>query len=404
MPVITEKSVGVHRIYMDHAATARPLPEVVDAMIPYLREEYGSPQSFHVLGSAPSHALQKAREQVAALIGAPAAQITFTSGGIEANNLAVKGAAFAAQRRGKHIVTTDVEHYAVNHSVKFLEKFGFEVTFVGVDRYGRVDPQAIADALRDDTILVSVQVANQEVGTIQPLAEVSRLVKAKDSKIIVHADGTYAVGLIPVNVDELGVDLLSLTAHRFYGPKGAGALYARKGVRLTPLIHGGVQESGKRAGMENVPAIVGMGVAAEFAQQEMAERVTRVRAMRDRLECGLVERIENISVNGHPEDRLPGYLDISVEGIEGEGTLVRLDMQGVAVASGSACASMALKGSAVLHAIGIDEVLAQGSILITLGIDNTEDDVDRMLEDFPQVVEKLRAMSPIYGKKDHYFR
>ena len=404
MSVITEKSACMGRIYVDHAATTRPLPEVVDAMIPYLREDYGSPQSFHVLGSAPAKAMQHAREQVGALIGAPASQITFASGGAEANNLAVKGAAFAAQRRGKHIVTTEVEHFAVTHSVKFLEKFGFETTFVGVDKYGRVDPQALVDTLRDDTILVSVQIANQEVGTIQPVAEISRRVKERDAKIIVHADGTYAVGLIPVDVDELGVDLLSLTAHRFHGPKGAGALYARKGVRLTPLIHGGVQESGKRAGMENVPAIVGLGVAAAHAMEEMAERVARVWAMRDRLERGLIERMENISVNGHPEHRLPGYLDISIEGIEGEGTLVRLDMQGVAVASGSACASMALKGSAVLHAIGVDEVLAQGSILITLGMDNTEEDVDRLLEDFPQVVAKLRAMSPIYGQRTHYFR
>ncbi len=400
----TQTTAAPRRIYMDHAATARPLPEVVEAMIPYLSEEYGSPQSFHTQGSGPAHALKRAREQVGALIGAPASQITFTSGGIEANNLAVKGAALAAQRRGKHIVTTEVEHYAVHHSVKFLEKLGFETTFVKVDGYGQVDPQAVADAVREDTVLVSVQLANQEVGTLQPVAEVTRLVKAINKRIVVHADGTYAVGQIPVDVDALGIDLLSLTAHRFYGPKGAGALYARKGVRLTPLIHGGVQENGKRAGTENVPAIVGLGVAAERAAAEMEVRMEKVRTLRDRLERGLIERIENVQVNGHPTERLPGYLDISIEGIEGEGTLVRLDLDGIAVASGSACASMALKGSQVLHAIGVDEVLAQGSILITLGIDNTDADIDDALEEIPKVVETLRKMSPIYGKRKHYFR
>ncbi|HBB41025.1 MAG: cysteine desulfurase NifS [Nitrospirae bacterium CG18_big_fil_WC_8_21_14_2_50_70_55] len=400
----TQTPAPPRRIYMDHAATARPLPEVVAAMLPYLAEEYGSPQSFHRQGSGPAHALKRAREQVGGLIGAPASQITFTSGGIEANNLAVKGAALAYERRGKHIVTTEVEHYSVHHSVKFLEKLGFETTLVKVDGYGRVDPQAVVDALRDDTILVSVQLANQEVGTLQPVAEVARLVKAHNKQIIVHTDATYAVGQIPVDVATLGVDLLSLTAHRFYGPKGAGALYAGKGVRLTPLIHGGVQENGKRAGTENVPAIVGLGVAAERAAAEMEARVEKVRGLRDRLERGLLERIENVQVNGHPSERLPGYLDLSIEGIEGEGTLVRLDLDGIAVASGSACASMALKGSPVLHAIGVDEVLAQGSILITLGIDNTDADIDDALEEIPKVVATLRAMSPIYGKRKHYFR
>jgi len=385
-------------VYLDNAATTPMRPEALEAMLPFLQDEFGNPQSLHSYGDAPREALERAREQVANLIGAQEKEIYFTASGTEANNMALKGVAWANEKSGKHIVISAIEHHSVLNSARTLEKLGFEISVVPVDRYGLVDPQAVADAVRDDTVLVSIIHGSNEIGTLQPIAEISRLVKERKRRLYVHTDAVQTAGTIPVDVDELGVDLLSLAGSAFYGPKGSGALYVRRGVRIMSLLDGGIQEKGRRAGTENVPAIVGLGVAAELARTEMAQRVERMTSLRDKLIQGLTQ-VDHVYLTGHPTERLPGLVSVVVEYVEGEAMLLLLNANGIAASSGSTCTSRALKASHVLTAIGTEVSLAQGSLVFSLGEGNTEADVDHVLEVFPKIVGRLREMSPLYKKE-----
>lgn len=391
----------MRRAYLDNAATTPVQPEVLEAMLPYLRDAYGNPQSLHEWGDVAREATEQARGQVAALIGARPEEVVFTASGSEANNFAIKGLAQAYQAKGKHIVISAIEHFSVLHSAKTLEKWGFELTLVPVDKYGLVDPEEVARHLRQDTILVSVMHANGEVGTIEPVVEIGKM--AKRTGALFHTDAVATAGTIRVDVEELGVDALSLAADQFYGPKGAGALWLKKGTRVIPFIDGGVQEGGRRAGTENVPGIVGMGKAAELAQRDMTSRIGHLSALRDRLMDGVSSRIEHTMLTGHPTHRLPGNASFCIEFIEGEAMLMLLSSKGVAASSGSSCTSRALKASHVLTAMGIPAELAQGSLLFTLGLNNTTEDVDYVLEVLPPIVDRLRQMSPLYGKfvKEH---
>ncbi|HUS70131.1 MAG TPA: cysteine desulfurase family protein [Anaerolineae bacterium] len=382
-------------VYFDYGATTPVRPEVVEAMLPYLKEQFGNPLSLHRYGDGPRQAVEEAREKVAGLIGARGNEIYFTASGSEANNMAVKGVALMNEKKGKHLVVSAVEHLSVINAAQTMEKMGFEVTRVPVDKYGLVDPEDVAKALRDDTTLVSVMHANSEVGTIQPVAEIGRVVKAK-SKAYFHTDAVATAGNLPVDVKELGVDLLSLAGNQFYGPKGAGALYVKRATRIMPLIDGGVQEGGRRAGTENVPAIVGLGVAAELAASEMEQRRAHVLPLRDRLIERLTGEIDHLYLTGHATKRLPGHVSVVVEFIEGEAMLLLLNMQGIAASSGSTCTSRALKASHVLTAMGFDPGLANGSLLLTLGSGNSAEDVDYFMEVFPPIVGRLRQMSPLY--------
>jgi len=365
-------------------------------MLPYFRDAYGNVQSLHNWGDKAREAVDGARGKVADLIGGEAEEITFTASGTESNNFAVKGLAMAQQSKGKHIVVSAIEHFSVLHSAKTLEKWGFEVTEVPVDKHGIVDPDKVAQSLRKDTILVSIMHANSEVGTIEPIKEIAGVVKK--SGAIFHTDAVATAGTIPVDVKEMGVDALSLAGNQFYGPKGAGALWLKKGVRIIPFLDGGVQEGGKRAGTEDVPAIAGLGKAGELAKAEMGTRAKRSSALRDSLIAGLPKRIEHVTVTGHPTQRLPGHASFCIEFIEGEAMLMLLNSRGIAVSSGSACTSRALKASHVLIAMGIPHEIAQGSLLFSFGLDNTGKDVDYVLETMPPIVDRLRQMSPLYSK------
>jgi cysteine desulfurase len=382
-------------VYFDYGATTPPRSEVVEAMLPFLREHFGNPQSLHRYGEAPREAIEDARGKVAELIGARSNEIYFTASGSEANNLAVKGVALMNRQRGKHIVVSAVEHLSVINAARTLEKLGFEVTQIPVDKYGLVDPADVEKVLREDTTLVSVMHANSEIGTIQPVAEVAKLVKER-TKAYFHTDAVATVGRIPVDVKELGVNLLSLAADQFYGPKGTGALYIKRATRIMPLIDGGIQEAGRRAGTENVPGIVGLGVAAQLAAEDMEQRRDHVIPLRDALIKFLTNEIDKVHLTGHPTRRLPGHVSVVVEFIEGESMLLLLNMQGVAASSGSTCTSKALKASHVLTAIGIDPGLANGSLLLTLGRGNSMEEVDYFQEVFPPIVDRLRQMSPLY--------
>ena len=384
------------KVYLDYIATTPVLPEVLEAMLPYFSNIYGNPQSFHSWGDEPGEAMEKAREQVAALVGGSPEEIVFTSTGSEANNLAVKGLAQGQIEKGKHIVVSAVEHFSVLNAVRTLEKAGFELTVVPVDKYGLVDPDELARNIRKDTILVSVMHANGEVGTIQPIAEMSK--RVKEAGVLFHTDAVASTGNIPVNVNELGVDALSLAANQFYGPKGAAALWVRKRARLIPLIDGGVQESGRRPGTENVPAIVGLGKAAELAIRDMPSRMGEFSQLRDRLIKGLLTAIDRTILTGHPAQRLPHLASFCVEFIEGEAMLLLLNSQGIAASSGSACTSRALKASHVLIAMGLPHEIAQGSLLFSLGIGNNEGDIDYVVGKLPPIVDRLRQMSPLYAK------
>ena len=386
----------MRKVYLDHVATTPLLPKVREAMLPYLDELFGNPSCLHDWGDAAREAMDTAREQVAQLIGAGADEIIFTGSGTESNNFAVKGMALAQQSKGKHVIVSAIEHFSVLHSAKTLEKWGFELTEVPVDHYGMVDPDEVRKRIRKDTVLVSIMHANGEVGTIEPIEEIARI--TREHKIPFHTDAIVTAGTIPVNVRELGVDALSLAGNQFYGPKGIGALYVRKGVRIMPLLDGGIQEGGRRAGTENVPAVVGLGKAAELAKNDMASRVNYLSHLRERLLAELPEKIGPTVGTGHPENRLPGNASFCVEFIEGESMLMLLNSQGVAVTSGSACTSRALKASHVLIAMGLSHEIAQGSVLFTFGIDNAEEDVDYVLEVMPPIVERLRQMSPLYAK------
>ncbi len=385
----------MREVYFDYAATTPLRPEVVEAMIPYLKEQFGNPLSLHRFGDAPRQALEEAREKVAALIGARSNEIYFTASGSEANNMAVKGIALMNRKKGQHIVVSAIEHHSVLNSAQTMEKLGFEVTQVPVDKHGLVDPDDVLAALRDDTTLVSIMHANNEIGTIEPISEIAGVVK-ENSRAYFHTDAVATVGTLAVDVKEMGVDLLALAGNQFYGPKGAAALYIKRATRIMPLIDGGIQEGGRRAGTEDVPAIVGLGVAAELAMQDMDELRAHLVPLRDRVTERLSTEMEHIYLTGHPTQRLPGHVSVVVEFIEGEAMLLFLNMQGVAASSGSTCTSRALKASGVLTAIGIDPALANGSLVLTLGKENSIEDVDYFAEVFPPIVDRLRQMSPLY--------
>ena len=387
----------MRKVYLDHSATSPVLSEVREAMLPYLGEIFGNPSSMHDWGDPSREAIDKAREQVAVLIGASEPdEIIFTSSGTESNNLAIKGLAAAKQTKGRHIIISAIEHFSVMNSTKTLEKSGFQISIVPVDKNGVVSPDDVRNSIRPDTILISIMHANGEVGTIEPIQEISKITREK--KIVFHTDAIATCGTIPVNVKDLGVDALSLAGNQFYGPKGSGALWVRRGVRIIPLLDGGVQEGGRRAGTENVPAIVGMGKAAELAAANIHDRVKRLIPMRDTLLQQLPPKIGHMIVTGHPEKRLPSLASFCVEFIEGESMLMLLNSQGIAVSSGSSCTSRALKASHVLIAMGLSHEIAQGSILFTMGIGNSSEDMDYVLEIMPPIVQRLREMSPLYSK------
>ena len=383
------------RIYMDYSATTPMRKEVLEAMMPYMSTEFGNPSSIHWFGRNAKKAMEDARARIAAAIGAAEpGEIIFTSGGSEADNLAIWGVMETYGK--KHLITSAVEHHAVLDTAKILEKEGYDLTVLPVDEYGMVDPEAVRKAIRPDTGLVTIMYGNNEIGTVEPIGEIAAICKEKG--VFFHTDAVQAVGHIPVNVKALGVDLMSFAAHKFYGPKGIGGLYVRKGIRLEPQITGGAQERKRRAGTENVAYIVGMAKALELAVAELPEEIKHLSTLRDRLIKGLTERIPEIKLNGHPIKRLPGNVNISYRYVEGESLLLHLDINGIAASSGSACTSGSLEPSHVLMAIGLSHEIAHGSVRMSLGKFNTEEDVDRVLEVFPGIVAKLREMSPLYIK------
>ena len=385
------------RVYFDHAATTPTDPVIAKTVFEYMTEVFGNPGSVHSFGRQARQAVDVAREQVAQLINAQTVEIFFTSGGTEADNIALKGVAYANRNRGKHIITSAVEHHAVLEPCEQLKKEGFDVTVLPVDEYGRVSVETVKNAIKPETILISIMFANNEVGTIQPIAEIGAL--ARERKIYFHTDAVQAVGNWPIDVKEMNIDLLTMSGHKFNAPKGIGALYVRKGVRLRSVQQGGGQERHLRPGTENVPGIVGLGMAAEKARLGMAEKVRYTTRLRDRLLSGILATVPEIKVNGHPTERLPGNVNVSVIYVEGESLLLNLDMKGIAASSGSACTSGSLDPSHVLLAMGLDHATAHGSLRLTLGDDNTEEDVDYFLAEFPAIVDRLRRMSPLYATR-----
>ena len=382
------------RIYMDNAATTAICPEALAAMLPCFAEHFGNASSIHGTGRDARKTLEEARRKVADILGAKPAEIYFTSGGSESDNWAIKGAAFANRNKGNHIITTQIEHHAVLHTCQWLEKQGFEVTYLPVDEYGLVNPADVEAAITGQTILISVMAANNEIGTIEPIAEIGQIAHAH--KILFHCDAVQAVGAIPVNVDSWHVDMLSLSGHKFHGPKGVGALYIRTGSKVDQFMHGGAQERGRRATTENVPGIVGMAAALEKAAANLEENGMKLIYLRDKLIQGILEKIPYARLNGHPLRRLPGNVNVSIPFVEGEALLLRLDLAGVAGSSGSACTSGSLDPSHVLLAIGLPHEIAHGSLRLSLTDTNTEEEVDEVLRLLPQIVETLRAMSPMY--------
>jgi cysteine desulfurase len=390
-------ATDMKRVYLDYAATTPTRPEVVQAMSTYFTEQFGNPSSIHSYGQEAKGAVDQARAQLARLIGAREDEIVFTSGGTEADNAALQGAVLANESKGNHIIISPVEHHAVLETCEVLEKRGVAATHLNVDKYGMVDPDEVKRAITPKTILVSVMHANNEIGTIQPIEEIGKI--AREAGVYFHTDAVQTVGHIPVDVNKLGVDMLSLSAHKFYGPKGVGALYVRKGTRLATLIHGGGQERRRRSGTENVPGIVGLGLAADLAGQEMEEEAERLTRLRTRLLDGLSDRIDHIGLNGHPQIRLPNNVNISVEYIEGESMILNLDLEGICASTGSACSSGSLDPSHVLLACGLLHEQAHGSLRLTMGKWTTESDIERVFQALPGIVSKLRAMSPLLKGK-----
>ena len=381
-------------IYLDHASTTPTDPEVVQAMLPWFTEEFGNPSTVYSLGLTAAAAVQEARESIASMIGADADEIYFTSGGTESDNWAIIGAADAQQKKGKHLVTSTIEHHAVLETMEYLEKRGWEVTKVPVDGGGLVDPEDVRRAIRPDTILVSIMHGNNEVGTVEPIAEIGKI--TREAGVFFHSDAVQTSGKMPLDVSELNVDMLSMSAHKFYGPKGVGLMYSRKRTRITPLLHGGAQERNRRAGTSNVPGIVGMAKALELCRDRMAEDAVREIELRDRLWAGLSENIEAIYLNGTMEHRLPNNLNVRLDGIEGESMILMLDMEGICVSSGSACTTGSLEPSHVLLGLGIPQELAHGSLRVTLGRSTTAEHIDHFIKVFPPIVARLREMSPIW--------
>ncbi len=388
----------MNKIYLDHSATTRTDEDVARAMLEFMTDHYGNPSSVHSFGRSARKAVEEAREKVAKAIGAEPNEIIFTSGGTEADNLAIRGVAFANRKRGNHIITSSIEHHAVLDTCKALEREGFEVTYLPVDEYGRVNPDDVRNAITDQTVLVSVMHANNEVGTIQPIREIGAL--AREKGVFFHSDTVQSVGKIPVDVDELNIDLLSISAHKFYGPKGIGCLYMRKGVRMLPISFGGSQERKRRPGTLNVPGIVGFGMAIDKAVASLDEQMAYQTRLRDKLIKELTAGIDEVKLNGHPTERLPNNVNLSFRYIEGESLLLSLDMKGIAASSGSACTSGSLDPSHVLLALGLSHEIAHGSLRMTLGKDNTEEEIDYVIEVLPEIVERLRAMSPLYANRD----
>ncbi|MEE9316618.1 MAG: cysteine desulfurase NifS [bacterium] len=388
----------MRRIYLDYAATTPVHPQVAEAMAPYFSKDFGNPSTLYSYGREAKGALEEARAKVARLVGAKQPEeIVFTSGGTEADNFALCGIAWANQEKGNHIITTSIEHHAVINVCKFLGKRGFKVTYLPVDKNGLVDPLEVTKAITDGTILVSIMHANNEIGTVEPIEEIAEITKEKG--IYFHTDAVQTVGHLPINVDKLKVDLLAMSAHKLYGPKGVGALYIRRGTKIVPFLYGGEQENKRRASTENVAGIVGLGEACSLAEKDMAEEEKSLTYLRDKLIEGILKRIKHSRLNGHPKKRLPGNVNVSVEGVEGESMLLNLDLAGVCASSGSACTSSILEPSHVLTAIGISPEVAHSSLRFTLGKENNEEDVNYVLKVLPEIVEKLRSMSPIYQKE-----
>jgi cysteine desulfurase len=387
----------MERIYLDYAATTPAHPDVLKAMLPYFIENFGNPSTLYTYGQDAKEAVETARASVAGLIGSKNEEVVFTSGGTESDNFAIEGAAYANEQRGNHIITSAIEHHAVLETCKFLEKRGFYVTCLPVDGYGLVDPDAVKKAITPKTIIVSVMHANNEVGTIEPIAEIGKI--TREAGVLFHTDAVQTTGHIPTDVNELGVDLLSISAHKLYGPKGVGALYIRKGKGLVPFMHGGEQEKRRRAGTENVPGIVGFGKAAEIAREEMPTEVKRLSALRDKLITGLLGRIEDSRLNGHPVKRLPNNVNITIDFVEGESMCLNLDMEGICASTGSACSSGSLEASHVLLAMGLRHEQAHGSLRFTLGRLTTEAEIEIVIKALTSTVARLRAMSPLYKAK-----
>jgi cysteine desulfurase len=387
----------VKKIYLDNAATTPTDARVLEAMLPFFSQMYGNPSSLHAFGQEAKHAIEEARYIVAQFIGAEQEEIVFTSGGTESNNSAIKGVAYARRDKGNHIITSRIEHHAVLEPCHFLEKKGFEVTYIPVDEFGLVDPADVKKAITEKTILISVMQANNEIGTIEPISEVGKI--AREKGIYFHTDAVQTLGHLPIDVGELNVDLLSASGHKLYGPKGVGILYIKKGVRMLPFMRGGDQEQGRRASTHNVPGIVGFGKAMELAKEEMSREIEQLTLLRDRLIKGIIDKIEYTRLNGHPSVRLPNNVNVSISYVEGESMLLNLDMEGIACSTGSACTSSSLEPSHVLAAIGLSRELAHGSLRFTLGRWTSEEDIDYVLKRLPDIVRKLRAMSPLYKKE-----
>jgi len=387
----------VKRIYLDNAATTPTDARVLEAMLPFFSNMYGNPSSLHAFGQEAKHAIEEARYIVAQFIGAQQEEIVFTSGGTESNNTAIKGVAYARRDKGNHIITSKIEHHAVLETCHFLEKQGFEVTYVPVDKSGLVDPENVKRAINAKTILISVMHANNEIGTIEPIAEIGKI--AMEEGIYFHTDAVQTLGHVPVNVSELNVDLLSASGHKLYGPKGVGILYVKKGVCILPFMNGGDQEQGRRASTHNVPGIVGFEKAVELAKEEMAKETEQLTLLRDKLIKGILDKIEYSRLNGHPKKRLPNNVNVSISYVEGESMLLNLDIEGIACSTGSACTSSSLEPSHVLAATGFSHELAHGSLRLTMGRMTSEEDIDYCLTRLPVIVRKLRAMSPLYKKE-----
>lgn len=383
----------MRKVYFDHSATTPVDPQVVEAMIPFFSEKFGNPSSIHSFGRETKVALEEAREKVAAFCNIRPADIYFTSGGTESDNMAIKGVAYEFKKKGRHIITSQIEHHAVLHCCEYLEKDGFEVTYVRPDKYGMIHPEAVAEAIRKDTILISIMHANNEVGTINDIAKIGAL--AREKGVLFHTDAVQTFGKLPIDLELLPVDLLSVSAHKIYGPKGVGLLYIRKGVRLAPMTHGGGHERGRRPGTENIPGIIGLAKAVELRQQRMNQESEALKKLRDGFYEKLTQAIPRLHLNGHPKQRLAGHLNVSFEGIEGEALLLSLDLKGVAASSGSACTSGSLDPSHVLAAMGMKPELARASIRFTLGSENTEEDVDYVAGILPEIVQRLRSMSAL---------
>ncbi len=388
----------MREVYMDYSASSPVDPRVVEAMMPYFTESYGNPSSLHYMGREAVEALMGARVKIGELVGSKPEEIIFTSGGTESNNLGIKGAARRSKDKGNHIITTDIEHISTWNICKYLKKEGFETTSIPVDSQGVVDVEKLKESITDKTVLISVMYANGEVGTIEPIREIGEI--ARDHGVLFHVDAVAAAGKIPIDVERDNIDLMSISSNDIYGPKGTGALFVRKGVRVLPTIHGGGQEKGFRSGTENIPNIVGMGRAAEIAKEEMKEEGERLTKMRDRLIDGIVNHLKDATLNGHPTKRLPNNVSVRFKYIEGESLLLDLEMEGVAASTGSACQSKTLLPSRVLTSMGISHEDTNGSLQFTLGRFNKEEDVDYVLDVMPSIIKRLRAMSPLISKKE----